>query len=784
MRKEFLPWSWFGNQRLRTAIASALVTTSASLTAIAQEAAPVVHSVGTRVLETIADDGPILRTATALRPHRIVAQAPSYTNAIAETTLGVQAVPVVQSAVGYHEQANEATAVMSQTIAPPSTSNAAPAAEAPITHQQPAYSQPDSALPPMRTHESPVTQTRPVAQETPAVAIQEAASVEVPHHGPWWEQEVGQPKRSAQAVSVGVNTLLMSALRNSAQIRVFSDLPLIRETAITEADAAFDWMGFIETRWDDTNEPVGSTLTTGGPPRFENQNFNYSFGSRRRNTLGGQLEFSQRIGYQDNNSVFFLPNNQGTSRLTVSYTQPLMRGRGRAYNTSLTVLAQIDTKIARDEFSRQLQSHLLEVTRAYWSLYLERAGLLQRQRLLGRAEEILGDLERRQSLDTVNSQVVRARAAVESRRAEILRAEMAVRNAESRIRSLTNDPSWGSSDAVELLPVDMPFRGYTDVSMDTAMATAMQSRPEIGQAIKQVKAACVRMNMAKNEILPMLNLVLESYLAGLRGDTDIGGAWADQFTEGEPSYSIGLQYEYPIWNRAAKARLQRRRLEVRQLQNQFRTTTETLKLEVAVAVRELATSFKEMEAKHRAMTAATAEVEYISERWRALGAEDRSASLMLEDLLNAQSRLADAEYGFLNAGLTYNLAQMNYKKAVGTLLQDEQVVLSRNCTCNLPGQTADKAGGCQACNAGAVLGSGYGVAQPVSPQAMVEQQPPFATPVSGVAAPRVTPADVATEPYRVESMVDVSVQHQESPSDAVTQRGTFFVPPAPSPTDY
>ena len=527
----------------------------------------------------------------------------------------------------------------------------------------------------------------------PVAAVQPVAAppVVVDPTAPWWDAEVAlQSRGSSQAVPVTLDALLFSALRNSAQIRVFSDLPLIRETAITEADAAFDWTGFIDTRWDDINEPVGSTLTTGGPPRFEDQQFSYAMGARRRNTLGGQLEVSQRVGWQQNNSVFFVPNDQGTSRLTVSYTQPLMRGRGRAYNTSLTVLAQIDTRIARDEFSRQLQSHLLEVTRAYWSLYLERAALLQKRRLLAGAEGILGDLERRQELDTVASQVVRARAAVETRRAEILRAEMAVKNAESRIRSLTNDPAWGVSDDIELVPSFMPLRHYIPADMQEAMHTAMQSRPEINQAIKQVKAACVRMNMAKNEILPVLNLVLESYVAGLNGNSQVGGAFSDQFSEGEPSYSVGLQYEYPIWNRAARARMQRRRLEVRQLQNQFQTTTETLRLEVAVAVRELETSFREMEAKQRAMEASAAQVNYISERWRALGGEDRSAALMLDDLLTAQTQLADAEFGLLNAMLTYNLAQMNYRKAVGTLLEEEAVTTGRNCNCNLPGQSLGK----------------------------------------------------------------------------------------------
>ena len=82
------------------------------------------------------------------------------------------------------------------------------------------------------------------------------------------------------------------------------------------------------------------------------------------------------------------------------------------------------------------------------------------------------------------------------------------------------------------------------------------------------------------------------------------------------------------------------------------------------------------------VTAAGVEVEYMEERWRLLAGEERAASLVLEDLLNAHVRLTLEEYGFLKAGLTYNLAQMSYKRAVGTLLQD--VTLVRGYECNLP----------------------------------------------------------------------------------------------------
>jgi hypothetical protein len=120
------------------------------------------------------------------------------------------------------------------------------------------------------------------------------------------------------------------------------------------------------------------------------------------------------------------------------------------------------------------------------------------------------------------------------------------------------------------------------------------------------------------------------------------------------------------------------------MEAQFRTTLETLKLEVEVASREVTTSFREVDAEYRAMDAARAEVDYLQDRWALLPGDDRSASLLLEDLLDAQERLTASEYEFLDAQLSYSLSQMSYKKAIGSLLVTENITAERYCDCYLP----------------------------------------------------------------------------------------------------
>src|SRR6185295_9142132 len=108
------------------------------------------------------------------------------------------------------------------------------------------------------------------------------------------------------------------------------------------------------------------------------------------------------------------------------------------------------------------------------------------------------------------------------------------------------------------------------------------------------------------------------------------GAYDNQFNQGRPGYTVGLQFEMPLGNLAPQARRERRELELRQLRNQYETTLNTLQLEVKVSVREVETALAEMFSQYRAMEASTAELQYLEQRFERLPGEDGNASLMLD----------------------------------------------------------------------------------------------------------------------------------------------------------
>ena len=499
----------------------------------------------------------------------------------------------------------------------------------------------------------------------------------------WWDLPVSDQsfRQSSEPLKVELHSLVEGAMRFSPRVLAISLTPEIRQTEIPEANATFDTVAFLESKFIKTSDPVGSTLTTGGAEIWRDNNVYTQAGLRKKNIIGGQWEVSQRMGYEDSNSIYFVPDWQSSAKLALTYTQPLLRGAGRAYNESVIVMANIDTQLGTDDFHADLQTHILDVIKAYWELYLARATYIQKKRLVDEAKILQDKLESRRDLDTSNNQIIRVRAAMKVREGNLLKMQAVVHNAEIKLISLVNDPALLTNGQLELVPADNPIHEYVDSSMRDSFQTAMQCRPEISKAMNEIRMASVRQNVACNELLPVLNLLLSTYVSGLEGyDTTTG--WRE-YNLGDPSYTLGMQFEVPLGNRAAQARMRRRTLEVQQLTYQFHQAISDLYKELEIAVRDVATAYREMNARYASVQAATEEIQYLSDRWNLIPGEEQVAGIVMEDLLNAQERLSDAEFDFVNAEISYNIALGSLQKVTGMLLQYTQSMPSGR----LPGES-------------------------------------------------------------------------------------------------
>lgn len=493
---------------------------------------------------------------------------------------------------------------------------------------------------------------------------------------PWWAKPVGEKLfTDSKPAPQRLDDLFARALANSSQIKVYSDLPLIRETGIREARGEFDTHWYSEGHYGFTNEPVGTLLDTGRTGFYRRWEEYAEVGLKKKLLTGAEVKLSQEFLRINDNSIFREPNPQAYAKLGLTVIQPLLKGGGVKYNRSFIRIAKVDTDIARSEFIRQSEAHLLEVYRSYWNLYLSRSIAIQKRKLVEESEKISDMIEKRKDIDAMDVQRQRAKSALASRKAGLVRAETAIRNAEDRIRALVNDPNLFNSSSVEIIPAEAPSVVEMAVDAKAIATAAIDHRPEIDQAFLQIKAAGIRKEMAENEILPQLDLIMETAIAGL----DSAGCLTDGYDEQwrtHPGFLIGFKFDYPCENNTAKARLQRRKLESRQLLSQLKTTVDTVLLEVKVSAREVATAYREMFARFESLQAAQKDLDVLWKRWDGQ-AGAQGAGGYLDLLVDAQDRLASAEEEFARSQVIYNVSLLNLQRAQGTLLKYEDVEVVR-----------------------------------------------------------------------------------------------------------
>jgi outer membrane protein TolC len=487
----------------------------------------------------------------------------------------------------------------------------------------------------------------------------------------WWEASATTATAGARAVPL--TELVNTAARASLQINSFGTLPAIRDTAVDEAEGRYAPEIFAEGRHAYRNEPTTALSQTAGDPRQKDTEYVAEAGVRTRLRSGAEVTLAQRFSRLDSNIITYNPGRQSRSRTSLGVVQPLWRGAGVDYGRATERVAANEAEAARDEFRRQAESHLLEVIRAYWVLYLARSNLAQEQRGATEVSALAKRLSGREGVDALPLQISRARAVSATRSAGLVRAENSVRNAEARLRALVNDPAFTDAGAPAIVPADRPELARTEVDARALVDKAMQNRPEIRSAFLAYRSALLREGMAHNETMPQLDLVLEGSVNGGADGEFISAPFNDGF-DNRPSYTAGVRFSVPLGPDERDARHKRRRLESVQQALQARTTVDTVLLELEVSANEMATAQNELAERAEALSLATADQRVTEDRWKAgVGAGGQGGSdgvFYLDQLLTGQDRLMRAELDFAEAQATLMVARANLSRAQGTLLAD------------------------------------------------------------------------------------------------------------------
>ena len=294
-------------------------------------------------------------------------------------------------------------------------------------------------------------------------------------------------------------------------------------------------------------ERIASVSTSSQTILYE-QVKNAEAGVRTRLPSGADLSLSYKLRQRSNNIIASAATSdtEYDAALVVGFRQPLLKGRGRdVVETDLRV-ARGEHRIAMLQYEQQLLKSGTDALAVYWQLY--RALEVQRIRdaALDYAHRVAADTGARIDAGKLaSSNRIEAQAAVLLREVEQIRAVQGVREAESRLETLLNIS--GLAEHQLSLVVRPGTPDFSAVELGTAAQRyeqALTRWPALEIARMRREQAGVRLDFARNQSLPTLDLVLSRTNTGLSNDNHTARELTEQSRY--PAWSIGLNLEIPL----------------------------------------------------------------------------------------------------------------------------------------------------------------------------------------------------------------------------------------------
>jgi len=386
----------------------------------------------------------------------------------------------------------------------------------------------------------------------------------------------------------------------------------------------------------------------------------------------------------DTNSSFFFINPYLSAGLNLQFTQPLLRNRGRFPNRAPIVIAQRNLAQSRATFEAQVSTTLQTVIDQYWQVVLARESLRVAQSSFDQAQKSYEHDKRALELGALPPlNIYQSESQTAQRRVQVIQQEYALKQAEDAFRPLVGadlDPYISVLD-LDLVEAPDPKGELLTVDAKTALDQALQHRPELRALEQQLENDNTSLRLAHNSLLPDLELTGLYASNGIGGNqlstatppTVIPGGFGNALGQlwgfNYPTYGFTLSLNLPLRNRNAAARLGQASVQKRSDLYQLRRQNQSIGLDVVSAVHQLEQAKLSLEAAKISRDLAQKNLEAEQRKYE-LGNEQ------IQFVLQAQTDLATAESGRVQADVGYQMAVAALDHATGALLDHQHVQIS------------------------------------------------------------------------------------------------------------
>lgn len=475
--------------------------------------------------------------------------------------------------------------------------------------------------------------------------------------------------RPQKVVRITLERCIASSVQHNLNVEFARLAPAVSQQQVVAAEAAFDWIFFTNAQYQSTEQPRSATAFS-TQRTDEREVSDATVGVRKPLIAGGQLSLQTQYTNTTNKTpgLNLDPNPAREANFVIQLDQPLLRNFGSDVALSQVRLARNAELDSIAQLKSTLLTNVGDTEQAYWNVVRSTNDLRILQRLLERGEKVLGVLRDRKGFDAKPANLSNAAAAVEARRADVIRGQRILRQASDALKQIMNDPEFPVGSETLLLPADLPLQQAVEFSLVDVINTALSARPEVQRALLSLDNTSIRQMVADNNRLPRLDFRFLTRFSGL-GD-ELGDPYRDIEQAQFVDYQFLLNFEQPIGNRGAEATFAQRRLERMQATIAYRNTVQGVVADVKNALRDVVINFHLIEQTRAARLAA-------AEDLRTLEVEEQTIQGLTPEFLNLklqrQQAIAAAEQQEITSLIDYNNALARLYTAMGMGLERNKI---------------------------------------------------------------------------------------------------------------
>jgi outer membrane protein len=510
-------------------------------------------------------------------------------------------------------------------------------------------------------------------------------------------------EKDGNALRLSLKDLTKLALQNNLDIAISDTNEELYQQKVFQAYGPYDpavtaGLGVQSRKSANTN------LSNRAANNYNKTDYAYwNFGFTQNLPTGGGIQATYNTSRQDTNQIFALFTPQYNASASVQFTQPLRRNFRTDQIRSNIKLVNLDLKTNDSQFKQKVVDTISRIQGLYWDLVGTIRDYEIKRESVKLAQITLQNNRKKVEIGTLAPiGITEAQADMASREVDLIASEEKINNVENNLRALISSDRNAEIWRQVVVPTETPeFKEYK-VSLDNAIDTALQNRPELEQLAIKMQMADITYNLDSNQKKWQFDLVGGFGAMGVSGPQAmidpstgasitcpgdsrciptnlVGGAFNSYrtlFTGGFTNWTVGFNVQIPLKNRSLEAQLAQIKIQKRQLLMNRKSVEQQIQVDIRNAVQKIETNRKQVETARVARELAREQLEGEEKRFQAGLSENFR-------VLDRQRGLSSAQGVELQALITYRKSIIDLQKAMYTLLESNDFEIAKSSSDNV-----------------------------------------------------------------------------------------------------